>query len=351
MSSQKTCPKCGAKIAAGDRFCGDCGAVVQSPSPPATGTPTQAPPPKPVPPPAPVQSSAPPVGSGSGPPAGGGHAGLGYGNRNKNALAVVISLLVLLFATGGGLYWWLSRGEDTGRATPPAPTAKESTAPTTGGQATSPTPAPASGQASTSVPSVVPGQAAAYLPEPGLKFTFLVNYPDGTSGVIERVSARVAPNEAVRVSEVETAVQQGQALGFGFHYVERPGGTYCIADQTPGEIFPVLKNNPYVGQSWGYRGEYGQITWTVVDMGVNLDLGFVTFENCLLLQEDNQAAGFQSVTYYAPGRGSVKVINPGGTTDYYKMTALAKVDPAQAAQTVIKWSPNYATIKDDRTQR
>ena len=105
-----------------------------------------------------------------------------------------------------------------------------------------------------------------------------------------------------------------------------------------------------VGKSWNYQDEFGQITWTVLDMGVDLNLGFATFKDCLLVKEDNQAADFQSITYYAPGRGIVLVKNLSGTVEHYKLTDLTRLDAAQAAATVKKWSPNYAGIKDDRTQ-
>jgi hypothetical protein len=87
-----------------------------------------------------------------------------------------------------------------------------------------------------------------------------------------------------------------------------------------------------------------------MDMGVDLNLGFATFKDCLLVIEDNQAADFQSITYYAPGRGIVLVKNLSGTVEHYKLTNLAQLDAAQAAATVKKWSPNYAEIKDDRMQ-
>ncbi|MDD3654207.1 MAG: hypothetical protein PHO01_08505 [Desulfotomaculaceae bacterium] len=246
------------------------------------------------------------------------------------------------------MYWWLSRGEEPVQAISPLTTTPNNQTTTTGGQATTPAPTPTPTPAP--APAVDLSRASTYLSEPGLNCTFFVNYPDGMSGVVQRFSARVVSHEAVQVSEVETGVEQGEAFGYGFHYVERADGTYYILDQTPNEIFPVLKNNLYVGQTWNYQDEFGKITWTVVDMGVDLNLGFATFEDCLLVKENNQAVGFQSITYYAPGRGSVMVIDPSGTTEYYKMTALTRIDAAQAAQTVIKWSPNYAVIKDDRTQ-
>lgn len=348
MSDLKFCPQCGAGLVPGDRFCGDCGYDTQSPATPDASPqtpenrPVQAPPPAAVnkqPPAPPTPQAAPETPRGSGkPPAAGNHANLGVNSGgNKNALVIMISLLAVLFIAGGGIYWWLSRGEDPGQMASSPGATQNNVASTTGGQATTPAPAADLSRAST------------YLSEPGLKCTFFVNYPDGMSGVVERFSARVVPHETVRVSEVETGVERGEAFGYGFHYVERADGTYYILDETPFELFPALKNNLTVGQTWHYQDGFGKVTWTVVDMGVDLDLGFAVFEDCLLVQEDNQAAGFQSITYYAPGRGSVLVRDISGSVDYYKLTALTRIDTAQAAAAVKQWSPNYAEIKDDRS--
>ncbi len=350
MSDLKFCPKCGSEIVADDRFCGECGFEIHSLAQSAADKPAQTEKPQLTSPPlVNKQHSAPPTPQATPAarqgsvqtPSSGDFTNLGVNSGgNKNALVIMISLLTVFLIAGGGLYWWFSRGEDPDQVASPPTATKNIGTTSTGGQATTPDP----------TPTVDLSQASTYLSEPGLKCTFFVNYPDGMSGVVERFSAQVVSNEAVRVSEVETGVEQGEAFGYGFHYVERADGTYYILDQTPNEIFPVLKNNLTVGQTWNYQDEFGKITWTVVDMGVDLNLGFAAFEDCLLVREDNQAVGFQSITYYAPGRGSVMVIDPGGTTEYYKMTALTKINADQAAQTIIKWSPNYSVIKDDRTQ-
>lgn len=346
MSDLKFCPQCGAGLVPGDRFCGDCGFDTQSPTPAAgqqapKNRPVQAPPPAAVNKPPPAAQQSPAVQQ----PAGGRFApgsptqplGTKSGG-NKNALMIMIALLAVLFLGGGGLYWWLSRGEDPGNAAT-VPSARNNGAAT---PAASPSNSPSAATADLS-------RASTYLSEPGLKCTFFVNYPDGMSGVVERTSARVVPNETVRVSEVETGVERGEAFGYGFHYVERADGTYYILDETPYQIFPLLKNNLSVGQTWHYQDEFGKVTWKVVDMGVDLDLGFASFEDCLLVQENNQAAQFQSITYYAPGRGSVLVKDISGSVDYYKLTALTRIDAAQAAGAVKQWSPNYMEIKDDHS--
>lgn len=349
MSDVKFCPDCGAQLVPGDRFCGDCGFDTATLDAPAASTVITE---KPAAAPSSVapsyqqpqqqsyqqpQTPAPTTG-GPGPMPGRNYAPPGTNpGGSKNALVVMISVLAVLFIAGGGIYWWLSK-DDPGNGTSQPAANQNQTA------------APGAEQNPGASPQVDLTRAATYLSEPGLKMTFFVNYPDGMSGIVDRISGQAVPNEAVRVSEVEVGIDMGEEYGYGFHYVERPDGTYYILDNTPFEIFPVLKNNLTVGQTWNYDTESGSIIYKVVDMGVDLDLGFAKFDDCLLLLEDNQAVGFQSITYYAPGKGSVYVIDPGGAFQYYKMTEMTTIDSNEAANTVIKWCPNYMDIKDDRTQ-
>ncbi len=340
MSNLKFCPDCGAELLANDRFCGNCGFDIQSWAPPISSPQTTEDKPVYTATPAAAQHVAPGFQPGGGQQMTAGNSeNLGHKSRgNKSALFIILSLLAVLFLAGGGLYWWLSQGNDPENGTS-IPSSQSDGISNTDGQKTN------SNGAESDLT-----RASTYLSEPGLKCIFSVNYPDGTAGVVERISGLAVPNETVRVSEVEIGVDQGVDFGYGFHYVERADGTYYILDQAPNEITPLLKNNLAIGQTWNYQDEFGEINWTVVDIGVDLNLGFAVFEDCLLVKEDNQAAQFQSITYYAPGRGSVLVIDPSGSTEYYKLTSLVQIDLAQAADTIKKWCPNYYDIGDDRTQ-
>ncbi len=301
-----------------DRFCGDCGFDTRTPTnkeemPGPVTSPEQSGPAKPPHQPGAGQTSI-------------------SAAKNSRALTMMIGILVLIFAGGGGLYWWLSGGEG------PAVTAlagKEA------GQRD---------DAGTGAPAPDLSRAVTYLPEPSLKCSFYVYYPDGTAGDMERVTARVVPSETVRVSEVELNEESGETYGFAFHYVERADGIYYIYDDIPTEIYPVLKNNLSVGQTWNYQDEFGTVVWEVADMGVSLDLGFVTLDNCLLLAEDNQAMGLKTITYYAPGMGRVMVRSSLEGADYIKLTGFSSLEDQQAADIVKKWAVNYAVIHDDRTQ-
>ncbi len=287
VNNLKFCPNCGAELVAEDRFCGDCGFDITSmptaepDSQTSAGQTTQNPVETPATvnqqPPAPIRQY-PTLETGqdsvqrfpSVPSEKLGRKGSG----NQGALLIMVLLLAVLFLGGGALYWWLDRG-------------KEPEAETFAPSSSDGTPMPSADQGGTTNAAGQKGnlgdidltRASTYLSEPGLKCTFYVNYPDGTAGIVERVSGQAVPNEAVRVSEVETGIDQGEEFGYGIHYVERADGTYHIFDETPYEIMPVLKNNLSIGQTWNYQNEFGQIVWTVLDIGVDLDLVFTVFEN------------------------------------------------------------------------
>jgi predicted nucleic acid-binding Zn ribbon protein len=364
MSGLKFCPGCGAPLTPEDRFCGECGfdtnTMAEKPvTPAAPNRPAPAPPAAetyqpqqhnnqpPQTPAAPYAQRVPPEGA-SGPMPGRNSHTLGTNpGGNKKALMIMVSALALILVAGGVIYWWLSKddpgvGGNTGASGQTVATNGNPTANVDGQNET--------GLPAETNPKPDLSRAATYLSEPGLKCTFFVNYPDGMSGIVDRYCGQAVPNESVRVSEVEVGIDMGEEYGFGFHYVERADGTYYILDASPYEIFPVLKNNLTVGQTWSYDTEYGSIKYEVMDMGVDLDLGFAKLEGCLLLLEDNQAVGHQSITYYAPGWGSVYVVAPGGNSEYFKMTGMTKIDLADAANTIKKWCPNYLEIKDDRAQ-
>lgn len=282
-----------------------------------------------------------------------GRPGPGAPKNSNTGLIIAISATVVLLLLGGGIYAALSMRSP--KPKPPVasnPQQDEQENGSTEGNSgeKTETKKPEETDESSNTPKLDLSKAKTYLSKPGVKATFSVNYPDGTAGIVERTSSSVAPDPSVIVTEVETGVDMGEEYGFANHYVEREDGTYLIYDSTPYEIMPVMKNDLYVGKSWEYSDDYGKIEWTVTEMGINIDLGFKTFEDCVVVKEDNQAVGFQSLTYYAPDYGIVRVVDPGGATEYYRMTSLEEIGEDEASQPVIKWAPNYTNIKDDRTQ-
>lgn len=256
--SKKFCSNCGNQVNMEDRFCESCGFGLASEDYVSPAQPPKA--------------------------------------GNKKTIVIVASFLAVVFIFGGGFYWWLSRDKE--------PQVSNNT--------------PVSTQVEDKEPTLDLTKASTYLSKPGLNLTFFVNYPDGMSGIVNRISGKLVDHETVKVTEVELGVDMGEEFGFGSHYVERVDGAYIIYDFTPNEISPILKNNLAVGSSWDYVTENGTITWTVADMGVTLDLGFNVFHNCIIIHEDNQTVGFQSLSYYAPGYGVIYVVSPEGGYEYYR---------------------------------
>lgn len=378
MADYKFCPQCGSELIPGERFCGDCGfdtkeassvsAESQKESVEVDNT---------------VSSKGDTVvipkvdsyaerntsdeGVGSAAQSGGTAVPPSsvYGNQkikgqanfkepspnnheSKRALVIVIIILAVAFIAGGGLYWWFSRDKN--------PTGNVSTQQNTGqttqqgtSQNTGESTSGSQDNGTTTKPDL--SRATTYLPKAGLKCTFHVNYPDGASGTMERISAKIVPNEAVVISEVEIIQEQGETVGFGTHYVDRADGTYLIYDNTPMEIFPVLKNNIIVGQTWEYKDENGSIIWKVADVGVTLNLGFTTVPNCLIVEENNQAAGVKTINYFAPGMGKIMQKSSQEGQEYLKLTGFSTIGTAEAEAEVKKWAANYSEIKDDRTQQ
>lgn len=277
-------------------------------------------------------------------------------HESKRALVIVIIILAVALGVGGGLYWWYSRDKNpTGNVSTQqntGQTTQQGTSQNTEDTANQKIEQNTSGSennGTTTKPDL--SRAATYLPKARLKCTFYVNYPDGASGTMERISAKVVPNEAVLMSEVEIIQEQGEAMGFSTHYVERADGTYLIYDNTPMEIFPVLKNNLIVGQTWEYKDENGSIVWKVADVGVTLNLGFTTVPNCIIVEENNQAVGVKTINYFAPGMGKIMQKSSQEGQEYLKLTGFSTIGIAEAETAVKKWAPNYSEIKDDRTQQ
>lgn len=305
--SSKFCSNCGNQVNMEDRFCENCGFGLASEDY--------------VPPAKPSKSG------------------------NKKAIALVASFLAVVFIFGGVFYWWLSRDKEphVSNNTPVSTQVEDKD------EILEKTEVDIS-ELEEIEPTLNLTKASTYLSSPGLNLTFFVNYPDGMSGIVNRISGKLVGHETVKVTEVELGVDMGEEFGFGSHYVERVDGAYIIYDFTPNEISPILKNNLAVGSSWDYVTENGTITWTVADMGVTLDLGFNVFHNCIIIHEDNQTVGFQSLSYYAPGYGVIYVVSPEGGYEYYRLTDVNEISEDEAKDIISKWCPNYIYIKDDRTQ-
>lgn len=261
----------------------------------------------------------------------------GSSSQGTKSILVVLAAIVLI-AAGAGLYWYLSKPEGGPSSlqmgsspVSPADTAEmpEVSAP------------------GTSSPAALT-QPETYLPEPDLKCTYYQHFPDGDEGTVERITGQVNSNAVV--SDVELFVDGSNIVyGSASHYIIREDGVYNIFDEQPQECMIVLQRGLKKGMKWSYHDEFGDIEWTVKDMGVSCDLACGRIENCLVLETDNQACGVKELNYYAPGLGVIlsKAAPDGMVT--LELKEYQSIDKAQAQANIIQYAPNYQIIKDDRS--
>lgn len=233
----------------------------------------------------------------------------------------IVALILLLQLVIGGVYWWISN-----MGQPAAKTMSRLSATSEEGQRSSEL-----------------KQASTYLPKAGLLLDFYLSYPEGASGNMKRISAQVVPGKAA-VSELELMQTNGKQYGYAYHYYNRTDGVYLVYDQTPEDYIPILKNNLRPGLSWGYQDEDVKTVWTVLALGERLDLGSISLDNCLLVEEQSDAAEYRKIISYAPGIGRVmeKTADTGQTLMI--MCSLGSIDPELATKEARKWSPNIQDI-------
>jgi len=185
-------------------------------------------------------------------------------------------------------------------------------------------------------------QAATYLPVESLQLSFKQYNPEGVSGQIKRISTHLVPGA---VTELELMQEDGRIFGYAYHYFTCTDGIYLVYDQIPEENIPLLKNDLKPGMSWEYRHEGVKTVWTVLALGQNVDLGFISLDNCLLVEENCDAVDYCKTIYYAPGIGRILEKVSSADQTLMQITALGSIDPQLAVEETRKWAPNYQEIK------
>jgi hypothetical protein len=173
-----------------------------------------------------------------------------------------------------------------------------------------------------------------YLPSPNKRYNYHVVWPDGEEMELPYETAQI-PNFSL-VSEAEL-VPYSEA--YTTHYVDGEDGVYSFADWDFGEVhFKWLPNNLMAGYSWENHGRIR----TILETGKTVDLGWKKFENCVVVKDEWVEAEYVSVLYLAPGYGSIYATDESGNYEYARLLSVSDLDPATAAATLIKFSPNVA---------
>ena len=249
--------------------------------------------------------------------------------KTKNIFMVIFFVFALLILITGSIYWTISQKQSS---TVTNQDYKEAV--TQNGIANN-------------EDSVNLALAKTYLPKPGLKCEFFLNYPDGQSGPVTRISANLLTNSKIIVSESESNFEAGAEYGYGFYYLELKDGVYLIYDQNiTHKPTPIIKNNPTIGQTWTVTDDFGTTTWKVVALNENLNLDFKIIENCLVIEEYNDVFGLKTLTYYAPNLGRVLVKHANSGAEYFKLIKYTEIEKNAAIEEVKRWSPNYINIEE-----
>ncbi len=151
--------------------------------------------------------------------------------------------------------------------------------------------------------------ALEFVPKPGMILTFNHYYTDGMEGKEREIMAKLDPG--ILVSKAIMIEEDPEPLLI-YHFVEGQIGIYLVQNDNPEDSVLWLPNNPKVGDTW--KDPYNE--FKIMEMGVSIDAGGKTFENCIMRKNTNNLAGFTNISYIAPGYGEVYSVYQGGSFEF-----------------------------------
>jgi len=304
VNQDRICGQCRAPLAPDVRFCTMCGHPVEPSVPPAASTPP---------------------------------------SRAGGALGPIVLVLVLLIC-GGGAFMYRGALLRLLRPTPVAVTPPA----TNGAASTIPAASPAGETApstNTAPPATEPDQqplspqdAATYLPLPYRSYRYHEWYPDGDNGEWIQITASL--KESLPVSTIEILAGPPESDPIAYHYLQKGGAIYRVADIRPRQAELLLSGPLKVGTVIKSIGVIG----TVTAMDATCTTGGSTYQHCLVIARNYTAAGDRNIEYWAPGYGIVLVKSPSGTP-VRTLLSVKSIDVQQAVDRVQKASPNIDKVR------
>jgi len=179
-------------------------------------------------------------------------------------------------------------------------------------------------------------EARTYLPNPGFKYTYFCNYPDGEKGKESETVGR--PSDKVLATIVRAVPGNGETIYFGEHYAQGQDGVVRAWDDQPDGTDSYMPDGLAVGKSWVEPGMQA----TVVAMGEPIDLGFVRFDDAMLVHFEYEA-DYEETKYFVPGYGEVYAVTPGGLVAK-KLVNVSAVDDAALAAVMAKHAPHAGAV-------
>lgn len=174
---------------------------------------------------------------------------------------------------------------------------------------------------------VVEKVALEYVPKPGMILTYYHDYPSGEQGEEREITAKLDPE--ILVSKAIMLPDDLEPLLI-YHFVEGVDGIYQVQNDNPEDSMLWLPNNPKIEDTW--KDPYHE--YKIMDMGVAIEVGGRTFENCIMRKNTNLLADFINISYIAPGYGEVYSVYQGGTLEF-ELTA-EEADTFELGQDVMR---------------
>jgi len=180
-------------------------------------------------------------------------------------------------------------------------------------------------------------QARTYLPNPGFKYTYYCNYPDGDKGTESETVAR--PTDTILATVIRAVPGDGETIYFSEHYAQGREGVVRCWDDVPDSAESFMPDGLAVGKTWVEPG----VQATVTAMNQPVDLGFVRFNDAMLVHYQYEA-DYEETMSWVPGYGVVLSETPGGLVAK-KLTDVSAVDGAALQAIVAKHAPNASKVQ------
>ena len=175
-----------------------------------------------------------------------------------------------------------------------------------------------------------------YIPEANKKYTFSADYTDGLSQTYDEIAGKISD---LTVISMVTIVPESEAMCQ--HLVKRNEGIYIVSDSDISVASLYLPSELKVGKEWKGNGSTNKILKT----NEICDMGFAKFQNCILVQQNYEEAGYSFNVWYAPGVGYIKSTYADSGKMYIEMKGTVDITETEAKTQLKKFSPNVSGIK------
>lgn len=174
-----------------------------------------------------------------------------------------------------------------------------------------------------------------YLPELNRKYTYQVRYADGYEGTEELWAGRI---DGPALMSMTSIIPESE--GFTEHILKKSDGLYSVSD-TYMEPIRILPAKVVQGASW----ESGGVGFSILETGASVSTSGMSFDDCIIVRQSFDEAGYGFLVWYAPGVGVVQSLDEGSDSVYYMLVGISDLDPSEVKATLTRYSPNIQQIQ------